>query len=224
MNQLLSPNPVQQKIIDLVPLLVELGRTADRSVIGDALLPNSWDFGVLWKQWDRVVGGWEAAQVADLIKGLTYFERMFDRGFGSVPPVANLFHIYASMVDTVERDRFADWVLRNTVNDYTPYGTSNHGARSLEELQKKEDARFARKQATAAREQARFEDARSQRSMQATERLPNALRRKDAKAVAALLAKGADADLVGPSGQSAREIARGLGVEALLFGDVAGDQ
>ena len=101
MNQLLSPNPVQQKILDLVPLLVELGRTADRSVIGDALLPNSWDFGVLWKQWDRVVGGWEAAQVADLIKGLTYFERMFERGFESVPPVANLFHMYASMADTV---------------------------------------------------------------------------------------------------------------------------
>jgi hypothetical protein len=212
MNQPLPPNPVQQKIIDLVPLLVELGRSADRAVIGGAELPNSWDFGVLWKQWDRVVGGWDPAQVADLIKGLTYFERMFDCGFGSVPPVANLFHIYASMVDAGERSRFADWVLANTVSDYSPFGTHNHGARSLEELAKKADARFARKQATAAREQARFEDARGQRSILATERLPNALRRRDAKAVAALLATGADADAVGPSGQSAREIARDLGV------------
>jgi len=224
MNHPLKPDPMEQRIIDLVPLLVELGRTADRSVIGDAQLPNSWDFGVLWKQWDRVVDGWEAAQVADLIKGLTYFERMFDRQFGSVPPVANLFRIYASMVDSNERDRFADWVLRNTVNDYTPYGTSNHGARSLEELDRKEDARFARKQASAAREQARFEDARSQKSMQATERLPNALRRRDAKAVAALIAKGADADAVGPSGQSARAIAQDLGVEAWLAVDATGDQ
>lgn len=224
MSQPLQPDPREQRIIELVPLLVELGRTADPFVIGDSRLPNSWDFGVLWKQWDRVVCGWDAAQVANLIKGLTYFERMFDRGFGSVPPVANLFHIYALMVDAEERDRFGDWVLRNTVNDYTPYGTSNHGARSLVELQKKEDARFARKQATAPREQARFEDARSQKSLQATERLPNALRRKDAKAVAALLGKGADADAVGPSGQSAREIARDLGVDALLSGDATNDQ
>jgi hypothetical protein len=217
-------DPMQRRIIDLVPFLVKLGRTADRSVLADARLPNAWDFGVLWQQWDRVVSGWEAARVADLIKGLTYFERMFDRGFGSVPPVAPLFRIYSSMVDAKERDRFADWILANTVNDYTPYGTHNHGARSLEELEKKEDARFARKQATAAREQAIFEDARSQRSMQATERLPNALRRKDAKAVAALLAKGADADAVGPSGKSARKIAHDLGVESLLSGDMADDQ
>lgn len=219
MNQPLQPDPTQRKTIDLLPLLVELGRTADRSVLAAARLPNAWDFGVLWRQWDRVVSGWEAAQVADLIKGLTYFERMFDREFGSVPPVANLFHIYASMVDTEERNRFADWVLANTVNDYSPFGTDNHGARSLEELAKKTAARFAGKQATAAREQARFEDARILRSMQATELLPNALRRKDAKAVAALLAKGADADAVGPSGQTAREIAREFGAEALLSGE-----
>lgn len=224
MNQPLPPNPVQKKIIDLVPLLVELGRTADRSVIANSPLPNSWDFGVLWKKWDRVVARWEAAQVADLIKGLTYFERMFDRGFGSVPPVANLFHIYAAMVEAVEQDRLADWVLRNTVNDYTPYGTSNHGARSLEELAKKEDARFARRQATAAHEQARFDEARRQRSIKATAFLPNALRRKDAKAFAALVAKGADADAVGPSGQSAREIARDLGVAAWLSCDEKVDQ
>jgi hypothetical protein len=224
MNQPLPPNPVQQAIIDLVPLLVELGRTADRSVLGDAELPNSWEFGVLWKRWDRVVNGWEATQVADLIRGLTYFERMFDRHFGSVPPVANLFRIYASMVESEERDRFADWILRNTVNDYTPYGTSNHGARSMEELDKKEAARFARKQATAAREQARFDEARCQRTIQATERLPNALRRKDAKAVAALVAKGADADAIGSSGQSAREIARDLGVAAWLSSDEKVDQ
>lgn len=152
MNQPLQPDPMQRRIIDLVPLLVELGRTADRSVLADARLPNSWDFGVLWQQWDRVVSGWEAAKVADLIKGLTYFEGMFDRGFGSVSPVANLFHIYASMFDAGARDRLANWVLANTVNDYSPFGTDNHGARSLEELARKADARFARKRATAARE------------------------------------------------------------------------
>jgi hypothetical protein len=224
MNKFIISDPVEQRIIDLLPRLVELGRTADPSSIGDMRSPSFRDFGALWQKWDRVVSGWDAAQVAELIKGLTYFERMFDRGFGSVPPVANLFRIYAAMVDTNERDRIADWILRNTVNDYTPFGTSNHGARSLDELYKKEEARFARKQATASCEQERFEVTRSQRSMQATERLPNAIRRKDAKAVAALLAKGADADDVGPSGRSAREMARDLGVEVWLSIDASGSR
>ena len=210
---------MQQRIIEFIPLLVQLGRTADRSVIDDSRLPNSREFDSLWRQWEQVVKDWDPAQVADLIRGLTYFERMFDRGFGSVPPVANLFRIYASMVDENERGRFVDWILRNTVNDYTPYGTSNHGARSLVELHKREGAILDRKAATSGREQTRFENARTQKITQATERLPNALRRKDANAVAALLEKGADADAVGTSGQSAREIASGLGVDHWFAGD-----
>lgn len=213
--------------VDLAPevkMLVKLGRTADPSVIVDSRLPESWGFGVLWKKWDLVVTGWDAVQVCELIQGLTYFERMFNRGFGSVTPVANLFRIYASMVESEERDRLADWILRNTVNDYTPYGTSNHGARSLDELHKKEDARFARKLATASNEQARFEDAKSRKRQKASERLPNALRRKDAKAVAALIANGADLDVVGASGQSARTIAAELGVSDWLIMDQADDE
>ena len=219
MNRSFDPDPMQQRIIELVPLLVQLGRTADRSVIDDSRLPQSREFDFLWRQWEQVVNNWDPAQVADLIRGLTYFERMFDRGFGSVPPVASLYRIYASMVGENERERFADWILRNTVNDYTPYGTSNHGARSLEEFHRREGAILDRKTATARREQTRFENARTQKTTQATEQLPNALRRKDAKAVAALLAKGADADAVGTSGQSAREIASGLGLDHWFAGD-----
>jgi len=219
MNRSFEPDPMQQRIIEFIPLLVQLGQTADRSVIDDSRLPNSREFDSLWRQWEQVVKDWNPAQVADLIRGLTYFERMFDRGFGSVPPVANLFRIYAPMVDENERGRFVDWILRNTVNDYTPYGTSNHGARSLVELHKREGAILDRKAATSGREQTRFENARTQKITQATERLPNALRRKDANAVAALLEKGADADAVGTSGQSAREIASGLGVDHWFAGD-----
>ena len=216
MNQPFEPSPNQQRIIDVLPLFVELGRTADKSVIGNRFLPDPWDFGALWQQWDLVVRGWDAAKVADLIKGLTYFERMFNRGFGSVPPVANLFHVYASMVGTLERTDLANWILMNTVNDHSPFGTHNRGARSLDELAKVAEARMARKNGNAASEQARFEQARSRRSLEATERLPNALRRRDSKAVAALLAKGADADAVGASGHSARDIARELGVNEWL--------
>jgi hypothetical protein len=192
--------------------------------MGESRLPNPWDFGVLWQQWDSVVIGWKAEQVVNLIKGLTYFESMFDSGFGSVPPAANLFRIYAPMVDAEERNRLADWILANTVNDYMPYGTNNHGARSLDELKKMEDARAVRKQGSAAREQTRFEDARNLRSIKATEKLPNALRRKDSKAVNALLAKGAEADALGASGKSAREVAKDLGIEEWLSGKATDEQ
>ena len=216
MSQSLQPDPMLQRIIDFVPLLVELGRKAERSVLAEALLPNAWDFGVLWKQWDRVVGGWKSSEVADLIKGLTYFESMFDRGFGSVPPVANLFRIYSSMVDETERDQFADWILRNTVNDYTPFGTNNYGTRNLKDLQQRQAELLAQKQAVADSEKARFDDSRRRKIIQATEQLPNALRRRDIKAVVALIAKGADPDELGISGQSARAIAFELGVSTWL--------
>lgn len=56
-----------------------------------------------------------------------------------------------------------------------------------------------------------------------SERLPNALRRKDAKAVAALIAKGADHDALRASGQSARTIAAELGVSGWPIIDQADD-
>lgn len=77
MNQSLHLDPSQRRIIDLVPLLMELCRTEDRSVLADAQLPNAWDFGALWQHWDHAVRGWETSKVADLIKGLTYYERIF---------------------------------------------------------------------------------------------------------------------------------------------------
>lgn len=216
MNRAYPSDPTEKRILDLIPLLVQLGRTDDRSAIPESMLPTSWDFGVLWQKWDLVVKGWDAATVADLIKGLTYFEKVFKCHFGSVPPVAQLFHIYASMVDIDERDKFADWILMNTVNDYVPFGSNNYGTRSLAALRAKKSALVDRKQAMAASEQARFEDAKRNKIQQATERLPKALRRKDAAAVAALIAKGADVDAPAESGQSARDIAKELGIESWL--------
>ena len=224
MSHPLQPDPMEQRIIDLVPLLLKLGRTEDPTVIPESKLPNAWDFGVLWQKWDRVVEDWDAVQIAELIKGLTYFEKVYRRGFGSVPPVANIFRIYSARVDEKDRDDLAEWVLANTVNDYCPYGTNNYGARSLAELKEKGEASAARKRATAGHERARFEDARNQKSLQATERLPNALLRKDAMAVAALLAKGAETDALGASGKSAREVAKDLGIEEWLSGKATDEQ
>jgi hypothetical protein len=216
MNQLQQPDPKEERIFELIPLLVQLGRTEDPSVIPPSKLPDSWDFGVLWKRWDRVVKGWEAKEVADLIKGLTYFEKVFNCGFGSIPPVPQLFGIYASMVDSSERDNFADWILVHTVNNYVPYGTNNFGLRSLAALSMKKAALADRRRTNAESEQVRYEEAQRNKGQLATERLPKALRRKDAAAVAALLAKGADVNAPLESGQNARDIAKELGIESWI--------
>jgi hypothetical protein len=62
------------------------------------------------------------------------------------------------------------------------------------------------------------------RSVLADTRLPNALGRKGARAVAALLAIGDNANAVGPSGKGALEIAHAPCVESMLAGDKADDQ
>ena len=190
----MQPEPIDQWTINRIPLLVQLGRTEDPSTIPESALPNTWNFHFLWHRWDRVVENWDPVQIADLIKGLTHFEKVYSRGFGSVTPAAKIFGIYGSLVGTNDRNDLAEWVLANTVNDYSPYGSDNHRAKSLADLKRKEEAIAAGKQATAARERERYEEARRRRSLQATEMLPNALRRNDVKAVAALLAKIADAD------------------------------
>jgi len=190
----MQPEPIDQWTIYRIPLLVQLGRTEDPSTIPESALPNTWNFHFLWDRWDRVVENWDPVQITDLIKGLTYFEKVYIRGFGSVTPVAKVFRIYGSLVGANDRNDLAEWVLANTVNSYSPYGSDNHGAKSLAELKRRREAIAAGKQATAARERERFEEARRRRRLQATERLPNALRRNDVKAVATLLAKIAGTD------------------------------
>jgi hypothetical protein len=203
---------MHKRITDTVPRLVELGKTENPSVFDQIELPKARDFSALWQQWDSVVAGWSVAQIRDLIKGLTHFERIFHRQFGSVPPVANLFGIFESKATKDEADQLADWVLRNTVNSYSPFGTHNHGARSLKEVRERESLRCAIRRCRARKEHQRLKEAEAQRALVATERLPNALRRGDSKAVAALMAKGADADVVGSFGKSARAMADELGV------------
>lgn len=206
----------EQRILDVIPLLVRLGQSEDPAVLGGLALPSGSEFGVFWQAWDTVIKGWDPADVAHLIKGLTLYEKFSSTGFGSVPPVAQLFHLYSWAVKTSESQLLADWILANTINDYVPYGTNNFGARSLAELDAKKSARAARKQATAESERTRMESARSARALAATQKLPNALKRKDAAAVAALIAKGADPDAPSPSGNTSREIAKELGIEAWL--------
>ena len=119
----MQPEPIDQWTINRIPLLVQLGRTEDPSTIPESALPNTWNFHFLWHRWDRVVENWDPVLIADLIKGLTHFEKVYSRGFGSVTPVAKVFGIYGSLVGANDRNDLAEWVLANTVNAYSPYGS-----------------------------------------------------------------------------------------------------
>jgi len=83
----------------------------------------------------KVLAEWDAEDVINLIKGFIYYERIsLSDGFGSVTPVPQIFSIYCVKRGILTDDEFADWVLANSVNEYCPYGTNNHGAKSLAEL------------------------------------------------------------------------------------------
>lgn len=76
--------------------------------------------------------------------------------------------------------------------------------------------RLERARTVARLERERYLRARQIRSELATERLPNALRRKDSRAVHALLRKRANPDYVQFDGNTARLMARQLGIENWL--------
>lgn len=131
------------------------------------------------------------------IKGLALLE---DRhGFrGSVTSLSLLLDRYS------DQDRpLLKWVLENT-NAYSYYA---YGARSLEEF----DEIIRRHAAIAAegirRDQLRQQESKKRIARQATEKLFNAVRRGDFKAVQSLLTKGADPSVSAPDGSSLIELA-----------------
>jgi hypothetical protein len=99
-----------------------------------------------------------------------------------------------------------DWVLRNT--NYWYYGKK---ARSLAEYEADLAESAARQAAAYERDYARHVEAAGRHAVKATQVLFNAVRRKDVKAVAALLAKGADPSVCGPDGRSVMNLAVELG-------------
>jgi hypothetical protein len=102
-------------------------------------------------------------------------------------------------------DEVLDWILRNTAS----YDYYAHGARSLGEYRDICSHR-ARRRAEAMRvEMERQAQHKTRIAARATLLLYNAVRRGDAKAVRALLAKGADPNAKAPDGTSLEALAIG---------------
>lgn len=208
----------------LVQALVEIGRSEGFEELTRirAAYPDEFNTCRFRTDWVAVAGLLDDESLVALIKSLTVAEgnRLGFIG-GSVSPVIWTFrtlsrrspHGYAPLVD---------WIRQHTDNQYLPFGSPrHHGARTWDEYEQ------LNRQYAAQRRQAEDtlrREAKSRRVAQATSRLFGALRRRDTKAVSALLAKGADIHTVNEHGQTAAQYARSLGLESLLAEQIDGTE
>lgn len=155
------------------------------------------------------------ADLVALIRTLTLAERdVRDWNAGSVSPIIWLYRVLLGRCDLADADALADWILTRSQNPYLPFGTNNHGARSLQQLAAWHAAESERRAARAhlrVEEMAHQDEARRMRADKATQDIFNAVRRGDSKAVAALIARGADLSALGKDNLTAEEYARHLG-------------
>jgi hypothetical protein len=143
--------------------------------------------------WKALAATLPEADLEFVIRGLVLYGGAGGRTGGSVSPVIVLHRVFV--------ERFPDhhaaltgWIVDHSSNDYEPWGsTLLSAARSLSEVHEIRRPRDADRQLAMAAEEERRIQATARRARDATEKLPNAVRRGDVKAVAALLATGADA-------------------------------
>jgi hypothetical protein len=153
------------------------------------------------------------AQLIGLIKSLTILERYPNCKAGSVSPVIQLFRQLPAKTDHTE---LTNWILCHTDNDYLPFGSSNHGAKSLDEYKERSKQCAAVSQERRQRELDRQQLVKERKTKEASQRLFGAIKRQDVKAIAALLAKGADLNATNDAGLTVLEYAKSLGLEHLL--------
>jgi hypothetical protein len=164
-----------------------------------------------WDFWNSLTDSLSETEHESLIRALTVAERDYPAfGGGSVSGVIWAFRRLQQRTQS-GLEVLADWILAHTNNDNVPFGTTNLGARSLAEYsirkQERAGARDARQRAESQRQSA----AAARVSDKATRDLFPAIRRKDGKAVQALLLRGARLDVPDASGQTALAYAESLG-------------
>lgn len=169
-----------------------------------------------WNFWNSLTDSLSEAEHESLIRALTVAERDYPAfGGGSVSGVIWAFLRLQQRTQS-SLDALADWILAHTNNDNVPFGTSNLGARSLAKYwartQDRADARYARQRAESARQAA----ATTRAADKATYDLFPAIRRKDIKAIQALLLRGARIDVPDTTGQTAMAYAQSLGHVAII--------
>jgi hypothetical protein len=205
----------------LLHKLIEIGKSSDFSRVSSSLaVQEQQRFGYIMRlrpeTWFSIADSLNTEDLVALIKCLTIAERVFeDWKAGSVSPVIWLFRSLTSLNPNFA-EIVADWVLANTDNNYLPFGTTNLGAKSLVEHARLKQSASERAQARYEAEVQRQESARQRKAQEATHALIGAIKRGDIKAVKALIAKGANANVKDSEGVSIREHARIKGNPEIL--------
>lgn len=202
----------------LVDHLVEIGRSGnfrDLEKIGD-IFPDA-RHGAFMRlrpdAWDHVAEILSEDRLLALIKALTLLEEYPNFKAGSVAPVIWLFR---RLPNANDRTNLINWILSHTENDYLPFGSSNHGAKSIEDYHHRCKSIEERRKARHNAEENRQREAKTRKTKEASQRLFGAIRRKDTKAVEALLVRGADCKAIDESGQTALEYAKSIGLGYLF--------
>lgn len=124
-----------------------------------------------------------------LIRALIKYSQLAgpSKSGGSASPVIPIYSEYVEKFPGSEAE-LTSWIIRNRINDYDPFGTIVHNDcpsyKIFLETWKQH------KLYLAEQEQKRNEEKLARWEIDATEKLPNAVRRGDIKAVKALLEKG----------------------------------
>lgn len=166
--------------------------------------------------WYSIAESLSDVELEALIRAITVAERDFPPfGGGSVSGVIWTFRCLEQRKHS-GMDVLADWILARTANDYAPFGRSNGGARSLAELDAYRHRVAERRTSRQGAEEERHATAVERKAEKATHDIFSAIRRKDTKAVQALLLRGARLDISNDSGVTALAYAQALGHVPIL--------
>lgn len=181
-----------------------------------SILANKYHENEIWKLQTMLLSDWSKVDslcdkdIIALIKTFT----ILGKG-GSVSFVIWLYRLLEKRtINNLEE--VANWVLANTKNKYEPFGTNNYGAKSIDEYALLLKSEWNRKEATYKRIEDEQLASKERKKEDATEKLSKAVRRKDIKAIQALLAKGANIHYLDKNGKSSFDYAQELGLLGYL--------
>lgn len=195
---------------DLVRALIQLGTTGQPGVPPLLADPErAWDLVMCGdRPWKLVASELDDQDLVLLMKGLVLYSRASGQSGGSVSPVIALYREYMTRGPSDEPDVTA-WIVANRVNNYEPFGTIMHGGARTQAEFHAHGAHRARERARGfAADAERQREAARRKGDEATDLLPNAVRRGDLKAVQALVLRGADWRRPLPDGRSLIEFAQ----------------
>jgi hypothetical protein len=165
--------------------------------------------------WYEVADSLGDVELIACLKAVTILERLPSFKAGSVSPAIWLFRRLSERSQD-DLTPVIDWVLSHTDNPYLPFGSYNLGASSLKEFQLFSARAAEQAKAKIADVEALHIEVSARKATDASRKLFGALRRKDQKAVAALISQGADFRVLNDKGQTVLEFAESQGVGHLF--------